>query len=113
MTRRSFALVPVLLAQRLPAQRSEKARIYRDAEVAPKVKKIIVEILGAEKSDVVDTTRFVKDLGADSLDFVELVMEVEDQFAIEIPDGEAEKLVKVGDLIQCVKKHLAAAKRLT
>src|SRR4051812_34591703 len=111
MTRREFAVVPVLLAQGLPVRAAEKT--YREAEIAPKVKQIVVKLLEAKPAAVVESARIVKDLGADSLNFVELIMEMEDQFAIQNPDVEAKKVVTVGDLIQCVKKHLAAAKRLT
>ena len=100
--------MPVLLAARAPAEKT-----FREAEVAPKVKKIILDVLDVEESKVIDSARLSKDLGADSLDCVEIVLELEDTFLIEIPDAAAEKFERVSDLIQYVKKALAAQKRLS
>lgn len=69
------------------------------SEVAAKVKAIIVDKLGVEEADVVATASFTNDLGADSLDTVELIMEFEKEFGISIPDEEAEKISTVGDAI--------------
>jgi len=69
------------------------------SEVAAKVKAIIVDKLGVEESEVVPTASFTNDLGADSLDTVELIMEFEKEFGISIPDEEAEKIGTVGDAI--------------
>jgi acyl carrier protein len=69
------------------------------SEVAAKVKAIIVDKLGVEESEVVPTASFTNDLGADSLDTVELIMEFEKEFGISIPDEEAEKISTVGDAI--------------
>lgn len=69
------------------------------------VKKIIVEQLGVEESQVIDGAKFVDDLGADSLDTVELVMALEEKFNMEIPDQDAEKIVAVNDAINYIKEH--------
>jgi len=69
-----------------------------------KVKDIIVEQLGVNAEQVTSTARFIEDLGADSLDTVELVMAFEEEFGAEIPDEEAEKLLTVGDVINYIKE---------
>jgi acyl carrier protein len=69
------------------------------SEVEAKVKAIIVDKLGVEEADVVATASFTNDLGADSLDTVELIMEFEKEFGISIPDEQAEKIGTVGDAI--------------
>ena len=71
--------------------------------VEEKVKKIIVEQLGVEESQVNPEAKFIEDLGADSLDTVELVMALEEEFGLEIPDEEAEKILSVGAAIQYIK----------
>jgi acyl carrier protein len=76
------------------------------ASVADRVKEIIVEQLGVNEDQVVPEAKFVEDLGADSLDTVELVMALEEEFGAEIPDEEAEKLSTVGDAI----KHIETMK---
>ncbi|MES2201423.1 MAG: acyl carrier protein [candidate division FCPU426 bacterium] len=70
-----------------------------------KVKEIIVEQLGVEAGQVNPEASFIDDLGADSLDTVELVMAFEEEFNIEIPDEDAEKIKKVGDAIEYIKAH--------
>jgi acyl carrier protein len=72
-------------------------------EVMQKITKVIVEKLGVTEDKVKPEAAFAEDLGADSLDQVELVMALEDEFDIEIPDDEAEKLKKVGDVIAYVQ----------
>ena len=77
------------------------------SEVASKVKAIIVDKLGVEESEVTETASFTNDLGADSLDTVELIMEFEKEFGISIPDEEAQKIATVGDAIA----HVEALKK--
>jgi acyl carrier protein len=71
-----------------------------------KIKKIIVDQLGVEESEVTEEASFVDDLGADSLDTVELVMALEEEFGIEIPDEDAEKIITVGDAIKYINAKL-------
>ena len=73
--------------------------------VADKVKSIIVEQLGVDEEEVTPDASFVDDLGADSLDTVELVMALEEHFDIQIPDEDAEKIVTVGDAVQYIKDN--------
>jgi acyl carrier protein len=76
-----------------------------DPEIESKVKQIIVDELGVEESEVTMNASFIEDLGADSLDTVELVMRFEEEFGIEIPDEEAEKILKVSDAVSYIKNH--------
>ncbi len=73
--------------------------------VADRVKKIIVDQLGVEEETVTPEASFVDDLGADSLDTVELVMALEEEFGIEIPDEDAEKITRVREAIEYIEKH--------
>ena len=73
------------------------------SSVADKVKKIVVEQLGVSEDQVTPEAKFIEDLGADSLDPVELVMALEEEFGSEIPDEDAEKLTTVGDAIKYVE----------
>ena len=75
------------------------------SEVAQRVKSIIVDKLGVEESEVTETASFTNDLGADSLDTVELIMEFEKEFNISIPDDQAEKISSVGDAVAYVEQH--------
>ena len=75
-------------------------------EVFEKVKGVIVEQLGVTESAVTLESSFIDDLGADSLDIVELVMALEEEFDIEIPDGDAEKVVTVGDVVDYIKENV-------
>ena len=79
--------------------------------VADRVKKIIVDQLGVEEDLVNPEASFVDDLGADSLDTVELVMALEEEFGIEIPDEDAEKITKVKEAISYIEKHAEKAKK--
>jgi acyl carrier protein len=76
-----------------------------DKPVEERVKAIIVEQLGVEENDVTPAAKFIEDLGADSLDTVELVMAFEEEFDIEIPDEDAEKITTVGDAISYIKEN--------
>jgi acyl carrier protein len=80
------------------------------ASVDERVKQIIVEQLGVDEAEVTPTASFVDDLGADSLDTVELVMAFEEGFGIEIPDEDAEKITTVKDAIAYIEKHAQAKK---
>ena len=73
--------------------------------VEEKVKEIIVEQLGVEEDEVTPNAKFIEDLGADSLDTVELLMALEVHFDTQIPDEDAEKIVTVGDAIQYIKDN--------
>jgi acyl carrier protein len=76
------------------------------SSIEERVKKIIVEQLGAKEEDVTPEASFVNDLGADSLDTVELVMALEEEFECEIPDEEAEKITTVQQAVDYVKAHV-------
>jgi acyl carrier protein len=73
--------------------------------IIDKVKAIIVEQLGVEESEIKMESSFVDDLGADSLDIVELVMALEEEFDLEIPDEDAEKIRTVGDSVKYIQEH--------
>ncbi|WP_339063389.1 acyl carrier protein [Tepidibacillus marianensis] len=73
------------------------------ADVFDRVKKIVVDRLGVTEDEITLDSRFKEDLGADSLDIVELVMELEDEFELEIADDDAEKIGKVGEVVEYIK----------
>ncbi|HMS43748.1 MAG: acyl carrier protein [Pyrinomonadaceae bacterium] len=75
------------------------------SEVQDKIKQIIVDELGVDEAEVTENARFIEDLGADSLDLVELVMRFEEEFDIEIPDEDAEKIQAVRDAYAYVEQH--------
>ena len=75
-------------------------------EVFEKVKAIIVEQLGVAEASVTMEASFIDDLGADYLDIVELVMALEEEFDMEIPDSDAEKVVSVGDVVEYIKENV-------
>ncbi|MBN8569420.1 MAG: acyl carrier protein [Ignavibacteria bacterium] len=75
-------------------------------EIKEKVKQAVVDKLGVEDSKVTDDASFINDLGADSLDTVELVMKFEEEFDIKIPDEDAEKIQKVGDAVTYIQGKL-------
>lgn len=76
------------------------------ADVLERVTKIIVDRLGVDETEVTPAASFKEDLGADSLDVVELVMQLEDEFEMEISDEEAEKISTVGDAVTYIESHL-------
>jgi len=78
------------------------------AEVPEKVKSIIAEQLGVKPEEVTPQASFIEDLGADSLDTVELVMALEEEFGVEIPDEDAEKMTTVGDAVKYIEEKTAA-----
>jgi len=75
------------------------------SDIADRVKKIVVEHLGVEEEKVTESASFIEDLGADSLDTVELVMAFEEEFGLEIPDDAAEKIQTVKDAIDFIREH--------
>ncbi len=78
------------------------------SDIAERVKKIVVEHLGVDAGKVTDNASFIDDLGADSLDTVELVMAFEEEFSVEIPDDAAEKIVTVKDAVDFINQKKAA-----
>ena len=78
------------------------------AAIAEKIKSVIAEQLGVKPEEVTDQAKFVDDLGADSLDTVELVMALEEEYGVEIPDEDAEKLTTVGEAIKYIEEKLAS-----
>jgi acyl carrier protein len=96
-------------------KKRSKPRIHSNEEVsepmsdtAERVKKIVVDHLNVDADKVTDSASFIEDLGADSLDTVELVMAFEEEFGIEIPDDAAESIVTVGDAVKYIDKSAAA-----
>jgi acyl carrier protein len=77
------------------------------SDIADRVKKIVVEHLGVDSDKVTESASFIDDLGADSLDTVELVMAFEEEFGVEIPDDAAETILTVGDAIGFLEKNTA------
>jgi acyl carrier protein len=73
--------------------------------VFEKVKEIIADQLGVDEEEIVSDARFIEDLGADSLDLVELIMALEEEFDLEIPDEDAEKISTVGDAVEYIKNN--------
>lgn len=77
-----------------------------EKEIFEKIKEIIVNQLGVSEDSVKEEATFVDDLAADSLDIVELVMNIEEEFDMEIPDSDAEKIVTVGDVVKYIKDNM-------
>lgn len=75
-------------------------------EIFDKVKEIIIEQLGVPETAITAEASFIDDLGADSLDIVELIMALEEEFDLEIPDSDAEKVVTVGDVVEYIKDNV-------
>ena len=80
--------------------------IMSSEEIFEKIKNIIIEQLQVSEATVTEEASFIDDLGADSLDLVELIMALEEEFGIEIPDGDAEKVVTVGDVVNYIKENV-------
>ncbi len=80
------------------------------SDIAERVKKIVIEHLGVEEGKVTDSASFIDDLGADSLDTVELMMDIEDEFDLSIPEEEAQKIITIGDAIKYVEEHNSGEK---
>jgi acyl carrier protein len=78
--------------------------------VEPRVKKIVAEQLGVNEAEIKNESSFVDDLGADSLDTVELVMAFEEEFGIEIPDEDAEKITRVKEAVEYIESHAKSKK---
>jgi len=78
-----------------------------DSTILERVKKVVIEQLSVEEAEVTEDASFTADLGADSLDTVELVMAFEEEFGCEIPDEEAEKIATVKDAVQYINSHSA------
>ncbi len=75
-------------------------------DIFEKVKEIIIEQLGVSETSITTEASFIDDLGADSLDIVELIMALEEEFDLEIPDNDAEKVVTVGDVVDYIKDNI-------
>jgi acyl carrier protein len=88
----------------------EESKVASEKEVEEKVISIVSEQLGVDKAEISRETSFVNDLNADSLDTVELIMELEDAFEMSIPDEEAEKIQTVGQAVEYIVQHLNAKK---
>ena len=116
MRRRAFTAGGICAAGALWAQKKggapKSTRVYREAEIFPAVKAIIVKLTRVDGKKVEPAARFIQDLGCDSLNVVELVMECEDQFGIAISDAEGEKIKTVQDLVAQVKTSLKKQQRL-
>ena len=95
----------VLLAKLRAAEYRGGTNFMADKSIEEKVKDIIVEQLGVNPEQVTPQASFIEDLGADSLDIVELVMAFEEEFSVEVPDEDAEKLQTVGDVINYIKER--------
>jgi acyl carrier protein len=111
MRRRTFAISGTLLARRLLAQQNNKTRVYQKSEVTVLVRRAIGEHLNDKSRQVADGSRFVEDLGMDSLDVVELMVKLEETFGINCSDDELAPN-KVKDAIETVRTHLKDADRL-
>jgi acyl carrier protein len=87
----------------------EAHEVFKMSDIGDRVKKIVVEHLGVEPDKVTESASFIDDLGADSLDTVELVMAFEEEFGCEIPDDAAETILTVGDAVKFLEKNASAA----
>ena len=87
----------------------ERSNRMPSPEMEARLKKIVAEQLGVDESKIVPSARFSDDLNADSLDLVEMIMSLEEEFGVEIPDEDAEKILTVGDAINYIDSHAQAA----
>jgi acyl carrier protein len=83
----------------------EEPELVSDGTTYDRLKKIIVEQLGVDEEEVTPTASFVEDLNADSLDLVELIMSLEEEFGMEISDEDAERIQKVSDAVEYIEEH--------
>jgi acyl carrier protein len=83
----------------------EEPELVSDGTTFERLKKIIVEQLGVDEEEVTPTASFVEDLNADSLDLVELIMSLEEEFGMEISDEDAERIQKVSDAVEFIEEH--------
>jgi len=83
----------------------EEPELVTDGTTFERLKKIIVEQLGVDEEEVTTTASFVEDLNADSLDLVELIMSLEEEFGMEISDEDAERIQKVSDAVEFIEEH--------
>jgi acyl carrier protein len=97
------------VARRDPGRRPARESEGVGMAVEDRIKEIIVDQLGVSGDEIVPEASFIDDLGADSLDIVELVMAMEEAFDVEIPDDDAEKIQTIGDAISYLKEKLAAS----
>ena len=104
---REFSLLPNKRAKLYSPRSTPTTTHMSDKSIEDRVKEIIVEQLGVNADQVTTEAKFVEDLGADSLDTVELVMAFEEEFEIEVPDEEAEKLQAVGDVVAYINSQKA------
>jgi acyl carrier protein len=88
-----------------PDRRVEEPEFVTDGTTYDRLKKIIVEQLGVDEEEVTPTASFVEDLNADSLDLVELIMSLEEEFGMEISDEDAERIQKVSDAVEFIEEH--------
>lgn len=91
----------------IPADKQTKVEETDMSDIAERVKKIVVDHLGVEADKVTEAASFIDDLGADSLDTVELVMAFEEEFGVEIPDDAADSILTVGDAVKFISKAQA------
>jgi acyl carrier protein len=114
INRRAFAIGSVLGVAHAAAQERQpaKPKTFRRRDIAPIVKRIIVKTFGVDVQKITPHARLVEDLGADSLDVVELVMTFEDTFGIKITDADCTKMIRVSDAYALIEPLLRALKRL-
>ncbi len=103
---RSFKTICGSGGEQKNQQNNNKAFNTNDTNLFKTIQAVIAEQLGIDVSQVTPEAKFVKDLGVDSLDIVELIMALEERFGIEIPDEQAEKIVNVGDVMRYIEKQL-------